>query len=53
MVKTRLTFNIDKDVKLRIQRLALDRETTTTDLCVEWITEALERETGQQKLDVE
>ena len=49
----RLTFNIEKSVKTRIQQLALDKETTITDLCVEWITDGLEKETGQQQLDVE
>lgn len=49
----RLTFNIEKSVKTRIQQLALDKETTITDLCVEWIIDGLEKETGQQQLDVE
>ena len=49
----RLTFNIDKGTKTRIQQLALDKETTITDLCVEWIIDGLEKETGQQQLDVE
>ena len=53
MAKSRLTFNIDEDVKIRIQHLALDKKTTITDLCVEWITDALEKETGQTKLEVE
>ena len=49
----RLTFNIEKSVKTRIQQLALDKETTITDLCVDWIEKGLEKETGQQELDVE
>ena len=53
MEMARLTFNIDKGTKTRIQRLALDKETTITDLCVEWIEQGLEKETGQQQLDVE
>lgn len=53
MAIARLTFNIDKDVKTRIQQLALDKETTITDLCVEWIMVGLEKETGQQKLEIE
>lgn len=53
MEVARITFNIDKSIKTRIQQLALDKETTITDLCVEWITKGLEKETGQQQLDVE
>lgn len=53
MAKARLTFNIDEDVKTRIQHLALDKKTTITELCVEWIEKGLENETGQQKLNVE
>lgn len=52
MTQARLTFNIEKDIKQRIKQLALDRETTTTDLCVKWISEGLEKETGQTKLDM-
>lgn len=48
----RLTFNIEKSTKTRIQQLALDKETTITDLCVEWINIGLEKETGQQELDM-
>lgn len=53
MEVARITFNIDKGTKTRIQQLALDKETTLTDLCVGWITKGLESETGQQQLDVE
>ncbi len=53
MEMARITFNIDKGVKTRIQQLALDKETTLTDLCVEWIEKGLENETGQQQLNVE
>lgn len=53
MEMARITFNIDKGTKTRIQQLALDKETTLTDLCVEWINDGLEKETGQQQLDVE
>ena len=53
MAIARLTFNIDKGTKTRIQQLALDKETTITDLCVEWIKKGLEDETGQQQLDIE
>ena len=49
----RITFNIDKSTKTRIQQLALDKETTLTDLCVEWIEKGLENEIGQQKLEIE
>lgn len=52
MATARITFNIDKDVKTRIQQLALDKETTLTDLCVEWIEKGLQKETNQTKLDV-
>lgn len=52
MAITRITFNIDKSTKTRIQQLALDKETTLTDLCVEWIEQGLEKETGQQQLNV-
>lgn len=51
--KARITFLVDKDIKTRIQQLALNKETTLTDLCVEWISEALEKETGQTKLNIE
>ena len=44
MATARITFNIDKDVKTRIQQLALDKETTLTDLCVEWIEKGLQKE---------
>lgn len=53
MEMARLTFNIDKGTKTRIQQLALDKEKTITDLCVEWIKNGLEKETGQQELEVE
>ena len=53
MEVARITFNIDKGTKTRIQRLALEKETTLTDLCVEWIEQGLEKETGQQQLNVE
>ena len=52
MEQTRLTFNIEKDIKQRIKQLALDKETTTTDLCVKWISDGLEKENGQRKLDI-
>lgn len=52
MEVARMTFNVDKNIKTRIQQLALDKETTLTDLCVEWIEQGLEKETGQQKLDM-
>ena len=51
--KARITFLVEKSLKTRIQQLALDKETTITDLCVEWIIDGLEKETGQQQLDVE
>lgn len=53
MEMARLTFNIDKGTKTRIQQLALDKEKTITDLCVEWIKVGLEKETGQQELEIE
>lgn len=52
MKMARLTFNIEKSTKTRIQQLALDKETTITDLCVEWIEKGLDKETGQQELDM-
>ena len=52
MDTARITFNIDKSTKTRIQQLALDKETTITDLCVEWIKQGLEKETGQQELEI-
>ena len=52
MEMARITFNIDKSTKTRIQQLALDKETTITDLCVEWIKIGLEKETGQQELEI-
>lgn len=51
--KARITFLVEKSLKTRIQQLALNQETTLTDLCIDWIEKGLEKETGQQKLDVE
>ena len=50
--KARITFLVDKSIKARIQQLALNQETTLTDLCVEWIEKGLEKETGQQELEI-
>ena len=50
--KARITFLVEKSLKTRIQQLALNQETTLTDLCIDWIEKGLEKETGQQKLDV-
>ena len=44
MEMARITFNIDKSTKTRIQQLALDKETTVTNLFNDWIIEALEKE---------
>lgn len=51
--KTRITFLVEKSLKTRIQQLALNQETTLTDLCIDWIEKGLEKETGQQKLEIE
>lgn len=51
--KARITFLVEKSLKTRIQQLALNQETTLTDLCIDWIEKGLEKETGQQKLEME
>ena len=47
----RITFNVDAPLKYQIQKYALEKELTLTDVCVEWIKQGLERETEQQTLD--
>lgn len=51
MAVKRMTFNIDESLKYQVQKLALDKNTTTTDLVTKWIKEALEKENGQTTLD--
>lgn len=51
--KTKVNFNLDTDVYYQVKRLALDKRTTVTDLFTKWITEALEKETNQTKLEIE
>lgn len=51
--KARITFLVEKSLKTRIQQLALNQETTLTELCIEWIEKGLEKETGQQQLEIE
>ena len=53
MVKKRVVFNLDEDVKQRVKQLALDKKTTATALYTKWIMEALEKETNQTRLEVE
>ena len=41
MVKKRVVFNLDEDVKQRVKQLALDKNTTATALYTKWINDAL------------
>ncbi len=51
--KIRVNFNIDKDVHLQVKKLALEKNTTATALYTKWTLEAIEKETGQARFDVE
>jgi len=53
LVKKRVNFNLDEDVYLQVKQLALDKKTTATALYTKWIMEAIEKETGQTRFDVE
>lgn len=53
LVKKRVNFNLDEDVHLQVKQLALDKKTTATALYTKWILEAIEKETGQKRFDVE
>lgn len=44
MVLEKVTFNINKNVKKQVKQMALDKETTATDLYNEWIIEGMKKE---------
>ena len=51
MVKKRVSFDIEEDIKLQVKQLALDKKTTATELYTKFIVEGLKRETEQTRLD--
>ena len=51
MVKKRVSFDIEEDIKLQVKQMALDKKTTATELYTKWIVEGIERETEQSRLD--
>ncbi len=51
--KIRVNFNLDKDVHMQVKKLALEKNTTATALYTKWTLEAIERETGQTRFNVE
>ena len=42
--KHRVNFNIDKDLHYKVKKLALEKDTTATNLYIKWTIEGLERE---------
>lgn len=51
MVKKRVSFDIEEDIKLQVKQLALDKKTTATELYTKFIVDGLKRETEQARLD--
>lgn len=49
--KIKISFNIDKDTRKQVKQIALDKETTATELYNKWILEGIKRETKQARLD--
>ena len=45
----RVTFNLDKELHLKLKQLALDKNTNVTTILVNWITENLDKEEMKQK----
>ena len=47
--KTRVNFNLDENIHMRVKRLALENRTTATKLYSKWAIEGLEKEEKKQK----
>lgn len=45
----RVTFNLDKELHIKLKQLALDKNTNVTTILVNWITENLDKEEMKQK----
>ena len=41
MAKKQVCFNLEESIIKRVKQLALDKETTATELYTEWITDGL------------
>lgn len=48
---TKISFNIEKDVKKQVKQIALDKDITATELYVKWIKKGIKQETSQTTLD--
>lgn len=51
MAKKQVCFNIEESIIKQVKQMALDNDTTATELYTKWIKNGIEKETSQTKLD--
>lgn len=44
MVKKKITFNLEENIIKKVKQMALDKDTTATELYTKWIIKGIENE---------
>lgn len=44
MVKKKITFNLEENIIKKVKQMALDKDTTSTELYTKWIIKGIENE---------
>lgn len=51
MAKKQVCFNLEENLIKQVKQLALDKDTTATEIYTQWIINGLKKETSQTSLD--
>lgn len=49
--KANVSFKLDKSIKKQVQLIAIEKETTATELYTKWILAGIKKETNQSTLE--